>query len=356
MIGGKAPGGSGRNAVAPAEELERTIASAAAPASAGPAASTSRRPGAIGTSRSSGIATHTIASALRSATLAANSVVVGAIRTDASSPSETAYTSRAEGERGAVFGSVIMKKRNTSTSGEVISTDQRWKPEIGPRCQRAVIECPASARMPMPTANDAQKPSATRSRCSRRRMAKPPLTMTTSASTSHADIGPHQKSSGAARFRPSARKQMTRPMFDGLKMCSPFQRSTCFERSEIAAVPTKIHQPRRLHQSPCAVPGTRRTNATPLPVSIALAGHMITRWLRKAIATSSTAHVPRASRICAIESWKWKPTCPITWSDVIVAARCRRGSRSFGRRTGYGVPRIRMEGAVALKAASILVS
>ena len=48
--------------------------------------------------------------------------------------------------------------------------------------------------------------------------------------------------------------------------------------------PAKIHQPRRLHQSPCSVPGTRRTKATPLPVRSALAGHMITRCRRSAIA------------------------------------------------------------------------
>jgi len=62
--------------------------------------------------------------------------------------------------------------------------------------------------------------------------------MTASASASQADIGPHQKSSGAARARPSRRKQRTRPMFDGLKMCSPRQRITCFESRETAAVPT----------------------------------------------------------------------------------------------------------------------
>ena len=45
-------------------------------------------------------------------------------------------------------------------------------------------------------------------------------------------------------------------------------------------------------------------------------------------------------RIWAIETLKWNPTCPITCRDVIVAARCSRGSRSFGRTTGYGVPRI----------------
>src|SRR5579862_2026790 len=187
-------------------------------------------------------------------------------------------------------------------------------------------------------------------------MANPAVTMMTSAATSQPDIGPHQKSSGAARPRPRMRKQRTRPMLDGLKMCSPRQRITCFERSETAAVPTKIHQPRGVHQSPCAVPGTRSTKATPLPVSIALAGQRMTRWLQNAIATSSSAHVASDRRICAIETSKWKPIWPMTCSEVIVAARCSRGSRSFGRRTGYGVPRITREGAVALNARPILVS
>ena len=233
-----------------------------------------------------------------------------------------------------------MKKRKTSTSGEVISTDQSWKPDSDPRCQRAVSAWPESVRSPMPAANATQKPSATRSSFSRHRIAKPLRTMIRTASASHADVGPHQKSSGAARLRPSATKQMTSPMLDGLKRCSPRQRITCFESSEIADAPTKIHQPRSVHQSPCAVPGTRRMNATPLPVSSALAGQRITRCVRNAIATSSTAHVASETRICAIESSKWKPTWPITCSDVIVAARCRRGSRSFGRRTGYALPRI----------------
>ena len=123
-------------------------------------------------------------------------------------------------------------------------------------------------------------------------------------------------------------------MFDGLKMCSPRHLSTCLESSETAAVPAKIHHPRSVHQSPCCVPGTRRTKATPLPVSSALAGQRRTRWVRKAIATSSTAQVPSETRICAIESEKWKPTWPITCSEVIVAARCRRGSRSRGSSTG----------------------
>src|SRR5437667_11999362 len=100
----------------------------------------------------------------------------------------------------------------------------------------------------MPAANASQKPTATRSRLSRDRITSPPATITTNAIASHRDIGPHQKSSGSARLRPSARKQMTSPMFDGLKTCEPRHLITYFESSETAAVPTKIHQPRRLHQ------------------------------------------------------------------------------------------------------------
>ena len=81
-------------------------------------------------------------------------------------------------------------------------------------------------------------------------------------------------------------------------------------------------------------------NATPLPVSIALAGHISTCCLRNVIATSSTAHVSSEIRICAIETRKWNAVWPSTCSVVITAARCSRGSLSFGSSTGYGVPRI----------------
>ena len=96
-----------------------------------------------------------------------------------------------------------MKNRKTSTSGELIRIHHRFQPVIGPRCQRAVIWWPASASTPIPTANDAQNPSATRRRCRRRRIVNPPVTMIASASAIHHDIGPHQKSSGSARPRPS---------------------------------------------------------------------------------------------------------------------------------------------------------
>ena len=74
------------------------------------------------------------------ATFVANSVVCGAIRSVATRPTATAYVVRARDPDGAVFGSVIMKKRKMRISGEDTSNHQNDQPEIGPRCQRAVIE------------------------------------------------------------------------------------------------------------------------------------------------------------------------------------------------------------------------
>ena len=165
-------------------------------------------------------------------------------------------------------------------------------------------------------------------------MISPPPTITTSATTIHASIGPHQKSSGSARSGPRIRKQRTSPKFDGLKMCRPCSRITCLERSDTAAVAAKIHQPFRLHQSPCCVPGTRRTKATPFPVISALAGHISTCCRRKAIPTSSTAQTRSEIRIWAIETRNSNATCPRTWSVMITAARCSRASRRVGSRTG----------------------
>ena len=84
--------------------------------------------------------------------------------------------------------------------------------------------------------------------------------------------------------------------------------------------------------------------ATPLPVRSALAGHMITRWRRNVIANSITAQVTSETRIWAIESWKSNAVWPRTCSEMITAARWRRGSRTVGSRTGYSVPRIRSVG------------
>src|SRR5215510_12008427 len=127
----------------------------------------------------------------------------------------------------------------------------------------------------MLAAKETQKPIAIPSRWRRRRIASPPTTMIASARAIQGDIGPHQKSSGSARSDPRMRKHSTSPKFDGLKMWLPRHLITYLDRSETAAVPAKIHQPLVLHQSPCSVPGTRSTKATPLPVRSALAGHRI---------------------------------------------------------------------------------
>ena len=142
-------------------------------------------------------------------------------------------------------------------------------------------------------------------------------------------------------------------MFDGLNTWWPRTRMTYFERSATAEVPAKIHQPCMLHQSPCSVPGTRSTKATPFPVRSALAGHMSTRWLLNVITNSRTAAVTSDTRIWAIESWNPKAVCPRTWSVTITAARWRRGSRTVGSRTGYCVPRIVKDGWLARAGALI---
>ena len=184
-----------------------------------------------------------------------------------------------------------MKKRKTRISGEKARIRQKFQSETGPRCQRAVMSWPLAASTAIEAANVTQKVIAIESRCSRRRIANPPATMIASASASQKPIGPHQNASGSACSGPRSRKQTTRPMLDGLKTWRPPTWIRCFERRAKAAVPAKIHQPCMLHQSPCSVPGTRRMKATPLPVSSALAGHMITCCRRKAIPISSTAQV-----------------------------------------------------------------
>ncbi len=74
--------------------------------------------------------------------------------------------------------------------------------------------------------------------------------------------------------------------------------------SENAATPANTYQACVLQWSPGGVPGTRRMSATPLPVSMALAGHTKDRWLRNVSATSMSAHVRMAARICGTLTWK----------------------------------------------------
>jgi hypothetical protein len=78
-----------------------------------------------------------------------------------------------------------------------------------------------------------------------------------------------------------------------------------------------------------------------LPVSKALAGHAMTRWRRIVMYTSSTAHVRTEIRICAIDTSKPKLTCPKTWTVMMIAATCSRGSVRRGGMTSIPQPRMR---------------
>ena len=82
------------------------------------------------------------------------------------------------------------------------------------------------------------------------------------------------------------------------------------------------------------MPTMRRISATPLPVSIALAGQTNARLWRKVSVTSMIAQVRIAARICGTLTWKPRATWPRTWIVMITAATCRRGSRTFGRISG----------------------
>ena len=148
-----------------------------------------------------------------------------------------------------------MKKRKTSTSGDVTSSHQRSSPAIGPRCHAAVISWPVAARTATPAANVSQKPTAIPTRCRRERIASPPPTISTSASASQTDIGPHQNGSGSACSGPSSTKQRTSPKFDGLKMWRPRNVITYFESSPTAAVAGE--DPPAVHAPPVAVLGAR---------------------------------------------------------------------------------------------------
>ena len=74
------------------------------------------------------------------ATLELNSVVCGAISSVLTNATQAAKASRATLPPGTVFGSVIMKNRKISTSGDVTITHQNREPHTGVNDQRAVMQ------------------------------------------------------------------------------------------------------------------------------------------------------------------------------------------------------------------------
>ena len=109
---------------------------------------------------------------------------------------------------------------------------------------------------------------------------------------------------------------------------------TYFVRSDRPPTAAKMYQASVFQGWSGGVPTTRRMSATPLPVSIALAGHTNDRVCRKVRTTSMIALARMAARICGTLTLKCSPTWPRTWIVMITAATWRRGSRMFGRISG----------------------
>ena len=109
---------------------------------------------------------------------------------------------------------------------------------------------------------------------------------------------------------------------------------TYFVASPNAATPANSARSWVPQGSFAGCPTTRRMSATPLPVSMALAGHTMAPLWRYVMATSMTAHVTMAARIWNTVTWKPRPTWPRTWMDRRTVATCSRGSRMLGRTTG----------------------
>jgi hypothetical protein len=146
--------------------------------------------------------------------------------------------------------------------------------------------------------------------------------------------GAHQKSSGSTTLLPSTRKASTSPKFEGLNACAPRCRIRYLESSDTAATRANTYQPCQDQWSPRSIPTSRRIRATPLPVSMALAGHTSCRLVRRTQATSITAQVRMAARIWGTETRNPRATWPRTWMETITKAKWSRGSRALGRTTG----------------------
>ena len=93
-------------------------------------------------------------------------------------PTSRPNTTRATRPAGTVFGSVIMKSRKISTSGDTMITRQKSKPHTGANAQRAVMQCPDALMTPTPTASATQNVAAMARRCSRAVITSPPPRMT----------------------------------------------------------------------------------------------------------------------------------------------------------------------------------
>ena len=200
---------------------------------------------------------------------------------------------------GTVLGSVIMKNRKIRTSGEVTITRQKSKPQTGANAQFAVMQWPEPASRPIPTTSVIQK------RRGQGEQLQP--------------AGDQQPAADDRPRRPrSCRVERAPPEVERLDPGAA-EHDERDDEADVrrvehvrAAVPDDVlgqqreardarRRPTRRRCSrarPDGVPTTRRIRATPLPVSIALAGQTNARLWRKVRAISMIAQVRIAARIC----------------------------------------------------------
>ena len=116
-----------------------------------------------------------------------NSSVCGAMSRVLATATSRPNTTRPTRPAGTVFGSVIMKNRKISTSGEVTITRQKSNPHTGANAQRAVMQCPDAARTPTPAARATQNVAAMASR-RRRRVIEQPAAEDHGVGDDHPDV------------------------------------------------------------------------------------------------------------------------------------------------------------------------
>ena len=104
--------------------------------------------------------------------------------------------------------------------------------------------------------------------------------------------------------------------------------------SDSPATSANTYQPRQLQWSSLCMSLRRRISATPLPVSMALAGQTSVPVLWRVHPTSITAQTRIATRIWGTDTRNPSATWPRTWIEMITAARWSRGSRMFGATNG----------------------
>ena len=269
-------------------------------------------------------------------TFVPHSVVWGAISSTLPIPTEMAKAILATRPAGMVLGSVSMKNRKIRTSGEITIIRQKSLPQTGPNAQSVVMQCPDPARIAGADGQRQPVRGGHRQQVQAARHEHP--------ATDDQQIGERQPAVERAPIevqrldpleRRARRKATTRPTFDGLKTWEPRYWMTYLVSRARPATMANTYQSLVPQGSPAVVSVVRRISATPLPVSIALAGHTNMPVLRKRqrdLDDRAGHDGGQDLRHCHPEARA--PTWPRTWIEMMTAATCRRGSRTLGSTTG----------------------